>query len=348
MKYLVIAALTCALLGCQQAGRQGRGDYSATFAQCNDLPSCDQLVATSGQGDVERANAYASRARVLANLGRTDDALKDADAATKLDPGNQALMLFKISLAGSMESGAGCTDGADTVSRLKACDAWVARESNSPKQADALDARAAALADAGRFADALADLDRADRLRPQRQDAELHRALVLTLAGDYPKALAVARKAVADSIFDDAHLLDVEGELLYLTGEREQAVKAFDASYKADDQAVRAKFWSAIIRLELKQEAAGYLRALLGHPMMSPLGAAIIRFRLREGDEANVLNEAKMSGPDAPCIAYFNIGHDAWIRGDRSGARAAFQQAVDTGRTALPEYRAAKLILQKL
>jgi hypothetical protein len=55
-----------------------------------------------------------------------------------------------------------------------------------------------------------------------------------------------------------------------------------------------------------------------------------------------------MSGPTAPCIAYFNIGHDAWLRGDLKAARAALQQAVDSGHGELREYRAAKLLLTKI
>src|SRR5205823_3908408 len=138
-----------------------------------------------------------------------------------------------------------------------------------------------------------------------------------------------------------------KAELLYLTGDRPRAVEAYEAEYRANPQSVMSKYWSAIIRMELSRDARSDLRTLLADPMMSPLGAAIIRLRLREGGQDTVLSEAKLSGPDAPCIAYFNIGHDAWLRGDRSAARAAFQQAVQSGRTALPEYRAAKLFLDK-
>ncbi len=224
----------------------------------------------------------------------------------------------------------------------------LARDRGTPTEAFALDHRAAALADAGRYGEALADLDKADRLRPGRIDGDFHRIIVLTLSGDYAKALSAAKAAVTDSIVEDENLLGAEGELLYLTGDRDGAVKAYDAAYKANDKTVMAKFWSAIIRQELHQSAIADFRSLLSHPMMSPLGAAIIRMRLHEAGQEPVLKEAQLSGPTAPCIAYFNIGHDAWLRGDLKAARAALQQAVDTGRAELREYRAAKLLLTKL
>ena len=330
---------------------QDEATIKGAFVMCGlqqVLIACDDLVKMPGLNAVVRSNAYATRAGVLAKLGRTDEAMRDLDEALRLNPGNQAVLRFKAMLLGGGVQGATCEGAADPATRLKACDAELARDRGTPTEAFALDLRAAALADAGRYEEALADLDKADRLRPGRIDGDLHRIMVLTRAGDYAKALAQAKAAVADSIVEDENLLGAEGELLYLTGDRQGAVKAYDAAYKANDKTVMAKFWSAIIREELHQTAAADLQALLGHPMMSPLGAAIIRMRLHQAGQGPVLSEAKLSGPTAPCIAYFNIGHDAWLRGDMAAARAALQQAVDTGRTELREYRAAKLLLTKL
>jgi tetratricopeptide (TPR) repeat protein len=350
-------AAALALLGFLFAAKpllaQDEATIKGAFIMCGSqqvLIACDDLVKMPDLSDVTRSNAYGVRAVVLARLGRIDDAKRDLDTALKLDPGNKEVLRFKALLlasAGSLD-GAACEEATDPAARLKACDAELARDRGTPAEAIALDRRAAALADAGRYSEALADLDKADRLRPNRIDSELHRIMVLTRSGDYAKALSTAKAAVADSIGEDEDLLGAVGELLYLTGDREGAVKAYDAAYKADDKTVMAKFWSATIRQELHQSAVADLRALLGHPMMSPLGAAIIRLRLHEAGPDPVLKEAQLSGPTAPCIAYFNIGHDAWLRGDLSAARAALQKAVDSGRTELREYRAAKLLRSKL
>jgi len=348
-------AAALALLGLLFAAKpllaQDEATIKGAFIMCGSqrvLIACDDLVKMPDMSDVVRANAYGVRAAVLARLGRIDDARLDLDTALKLDPGNKQVLQFKALLLGADLDGTACEQAPDPAARLKACDAELARDRGTPAEASALDYRADALAEAGRYSEALADLDKADGLRPGRIDGDLHRIMVLTRSGDYAKALSKAKAAVADSIVEDENLLGAEGELLYLTGDREGAVKAYDAAYKANEKSVMAKFWSAIIRQELHQSALSDLRALLTHPMMSQLGAAIIRLRLHEAGPETVLKEAQLSGPTAPCIAYFNIGHDAWLRGDRVAARAALQQAVDTGRSELREYRAAKLLLTQL
>jgi len=352
MKWLAGAlGLLGLLFAAEHALAQDDATIKGAFIMCGPqrvLIACDDLVKMPDLNKVVRSNAYATRAGVLAQLGRLDDAKHDIDEALRLDPNNKTAVLFKTMLLGGGLDGATCEQGADPATRLKACDAELARDRGTPAEAFALDHRAATLADAGRYSEALADLDRADRLRPGRIDGDLMRIAVLTSSGDYAAALTKAKAAVADSIVEDDNLLGAEGELLYLTGDREGAVKAYDAAYKSNEKALMAKFWSAIIRLELHQSAATDLQALLDHPMMSPLGAAIIRMRLKTGGQDAVLKEAQLSGPTAPCIAYFNIGHDAWLRGDSKAAHAALQQAVDTGHTELREYRAAKLLLAKL
>jgi tetratricopeptide (TPR) repeat protein len=350
-KLLAVLALLGLFCAAAPALAQDEATIKGAFIMCGTqqvLIACDDLVKMPNLNKVVRANAYGTRAGVLAQLGRTDDAKHDIDEALRLDPNNKQILLFKMYLLGGGGDGALCAEGADPAARLKACEAELARDKGTPAEAAALDSRAAALADAGRFSEALADLDKADRLRPGRVDGDLHRIMVLTQSGDYATALSKVQAAIKDSIFDDDNLLGAEGELLYLTGDREGAVKAYDAAYKANDKTLMATFWSAVIRLELHQNATADLQALLSHPMMSPLGAAIVRLRLHQAGQEAVLKEAELSGPTAPCIAYFNIGHDAWLRGDLKAARAAFQRAVDTGRTALREYRAAKYLMSKL
>ncbi len=353
-----VLPLLALLLFVGPVAAQDEATIKGAFIMCglqHVLIACDDLVKMPDLNNVVRANAYVTRAGTLLSLGQMDAAKADVDKALALDPSNavalQAQTLLEQAKPASGDKLAldACLNQADSNSRLKACDALVTSQAyDKAREAAALEMRAKAFVDAGRFDEALADLDKADRLAPDRQDAALHRIMALTLSGDYAKALSKAKAAVADSIVADENLLGAEAELLYLTGDRDGAVKAYDDAYKANDQSVMSKFWSAIIRQELHQTAIADLRALLTHPMMSPLGAAIIRLRLHETGQDPVLKEAQLSGPTAPCIAYFNIGHDAWLRGDLAAARAALQQAVDTGRAELREYRAAKLLLTKL
>jgi len=357
MKWTGIALLALLLAAGRGAAAQDEATIKGAFIMCgvqHVLIACDDLVKMPDLNNVVRSNAYGTRAATLIGLGRVEEAKRDLDEALRLNPSNSLIVKMQAMLQQAESTGGAgdlqrCETETDGASRISACDRLVASEgSDTTGEAAAFELRAKAYLDAGQFDKALADLDAADRLRPNRQDAALHRIEVLTRAGDYPKALQVAHKAIAGSTVDDPDLFHAEAELLYLTGDREGAVKDFEASYKAEPTAVMARYWSAIVRMELKQDASADLRALLSHPMMSPLGAAIIRLRLHEGGEDVVLNEAKLSGPDAPCIAEFNIGHDAWLRGDKVRARTALQAAIDTGRTDLPEYRAAKLVLSKL
>jgi tetratricopeptide (TPR) repeat protein len=319
-----------------------------------DSRACDRLVATPGLSNTVRANAYGTRAGVWLHMGRIEAAKADLEQALKLDPGNTVAqrglaMLKQVSPNDQRVVLAACTREIDLDAKLKACNTLVASGARDDTgKAAAFELRARAFLDAKRFDEALADLDAADRLAPQRQDAALHRVQTLTEAGRFPAGLQAVRAALAKSGGANPDLLHAEANLLYLSGEREAAVTAYDKLYSVAPQAVMTKFWSAIIRQELRKDSTDDLRALLGDPMMSPLGAAIIRLRLQEGSEADVLKEAQVSGPTAPCIAYFNIGHDAWIRGNAPAAKLAFQKAVETGSSQLAEYQAAKLILAQL
>jgi hypothetical protein len=71
----------------------------------------------------------------------------------------------------------------------------------------------------------------------------------------------------------------------------------------------------------------------------------------RSGDYAKALNKAKAVVADSIVEDENLLGAESellYLTGDHKAARAALQQAVDSGRTELREYRAANLLLTKL
>jgi tetratricopeptide (TPR) repeat protein len=339
------------------AAAQSEDIIKGAFVMClqGAVVACDDLVKMPDLSATVRANAYDTRAGTLMQLGRFAEAKSDLDEAFRLDPSNQTVARLRTLLSGMVQqNGAtvalmGCESSGDPTARLQSCSALIdATKGNPVGQASAYDLRAGVFLDLGKSSEALGDLDAADRLAPHREGAALHRVTVLTASGDYSKALTLASSAIGAASFADPRLLQMKAELLYLTGDRRAAVDAYEKASQASPGAIKPRFWKAIIRMELHEDAADDLRPLLTNPMMTVFGAAIVHLHLHDGSAEAVMREVPVSGPDAPCIAYFNIGHEAWLRGDAAGARKALQAAVDTDRRLLAEYRAAKLILQQL
>ena|SRR5581483_9128359 len=97
----VAAFMVWGLAACQQPGGASLKDSVDQCTTHRDLAACNDAVNMPGLSDADRAQAYAARARTFANLGRNDDALRDIDAAIKLDHGNKAFVIFKLVLIGS-------------------------------------------------------------------------------------------------------------------------------------------------------------------------------------------------------------------------------------------------------
>src|SRR4051812_23542960 len=121
-------AAVLALLGLLAAARpllaQDEATIKGAFIMCGMqqvLIACDDLVQMPDLNNVVRANAYATRAGVLARLGRIDGAKRDLDQALKLDPSNKQVLQFQALLLGA--GAAACEQAVDREARLKACDA---------------------------------------------------------------------------------------------------------------------------------------------------------------------------------------------------------------------------------
>jgi len=356
-------AAALALLGLLFAAKpllaQDEATIKGAFIMCAQqslMIACDDLIAMPNLSDTVRSNAYGVRSSVLARLGRLEEAKHDIAKALELDPGNAPAAKFRAVLLGLKQSPEmtvfdRCQHDPDTKSRIEACSAFVKQYASDPaRQAAAFDLRAAAFNAEGAYDKAIADLAAADKLAPDREGALDHMVVTITQSGDYARALRVLEDGAKRGKISTDMMMSRAG-LRYFMGDRTGAVVAFDAASTQQPNLVMAKFWSAIIRLELHQDAERDLRRLLDDPMMSPLGAAIIKYRLGEGSRQAILAETtKIPGKEGQtglCMALFNLGHDAWIHGKASDADQTLGEAVQTCDPTAAEYQAAKLLLAR-
>jgi tetratricopeptide (TPR) repeat protein len=247
-----------------------------------------------------------------------------------------------------------CAKRPNIAERIAACDDLVKQGQPNPlKQATILDLRAAAFLENNESDKAIIDLKEAMRLAPTYDPAAEHLIVAQFWAGKYGEALQTTNdKLESPGGLSVASLLHHQGNLLYLTGKRTEAIAAYDNAHENDPMSAVAYFWAAIVRLEQGDDARAILRALSLQPMLGEFGMTMARLRLGEASEAEVLAQANAvdgeAKNDALCMAHFNIGHKAWLEGRREEAQVNFTAAVATGRKRTQEYHAAKLILQQL
>ncbi|TDQ78772.1 tetratricopeptide repeat protein [Dongia mobilis] len=328
-------------------------------AQARDLTACDEFIDMPDLSDTVRSNGYAVRGMVKMQLGDIAGAEADLSWALAVNPNNdlaqRALdMMANSAVDPSTAAFQACAKERNIAERIAACDDLVKQGQSDPlRHATILDLRAAAFLENNESDKAIIDLNEAIRLAPTYDPAAEHLIVAQFWAGKYVEALQTTNnKLKSPGGLSVANLLHHQGNLLYLTGKKAEAIAAYDNAHENNPMSAVAYFWSAIVRLEQGDDAESILRALSLQPMLGQFGMTMAKFRLGEASEADVLaqvnaivGEAKY---DALCMAHFNIGHKAWLEGSTAEAELNFKAAVATGRKRTQEYHAAELILQQL
>ncbi|WP_246645189.1 tetratricopeptide repeat protein [Nonomuraea ceibae] len=201
---------------------------------------------------IHRLVLHANRAQLMAQAGRTDEALIGYGTAIAMDPGYPDYYLDRGNLLHKLGRVAEALADYESAMRL------------GPPFPEPYYNRAEIRFAAGDLAGARADLDHALELDPGFGPAYVNRAGILAGLGEYEAARAdVARGLAADP--GNAHLLAVLGQVEAARGRPEEALAAYDAALAADPGLAAA--WAgrgelAFERGEHHQAVADLTRAL--------------------------------------------------------------------------------------
>ncbi|ACZ90036.1 tetratricopeptide repeat protein [Streptosporangium roseum] len=174
-----------------------------------------------GRHPVHRMVLYANRGRLLAELGRTKEALEEYAEAIAVDP----LFADHYLDRGNLLLRLGLTDEAlaDYEAAIRV----------SPPLPEAYYNRAEVRLARGDLAGGRADLDHVLELDPDHLDAYINRAGVLAVLGLAAEARADVETGLA-LMPGSPHLLTVQGQLDTAAGRFEEAARAFDAALDKD------------------------------------------------------------------------------------------------------------------
>lgn len=165
-----------------------------------------------------RADVHARRAASLLQLGRTEDALVAAARANGIDPRNADAHFHRGQAFAKLELW------------REAAEAFDAAVALAPKVAIRA-ARAPALANVGRFDDALADIDAVIAANPARPEALARRAYILSAAGRAAEALEAYELALKQAP-NDAATIYAKCDLLLGGGDFERGLPLYEVRHK--------------------------------------------------------------------------------------------------------------------
>ena len=362
MRVLFLAAVFCAL-SCLDAARADDADLHLAFQQCGqarDLKACDILVARPDLDTQQRATAYAARGWVRYVLTDLAGARADLMKAQALDAHNDEVEILRDRLSDVDNDPykkwffhCRNRNETDAQKRIQSCTQLIGLK--TPKRESLgqdYELRAHAYIDAGDFADARADLLKAQQLDPVLPGYQADYVIASYASGDYQAALGAAEKAIAGAPYPSGRLLLMRGQLDYLTNQYDKAAEDYRTSLRFNPQDLESIFWLDLMRLEQHQDVTADLQHLLASLNPANLATATVRFQLGlmtpDAFMAIANQGVTDERPERLCIAYFNLGHKAWLTGDTAGARHDFQQALQTNRYILMEYQASKVLLHRL
>lgn len=216
----------------------------------------------------------------------------------------------------------------DLNGALEDCTAAVREDA---RMAKARTLRASIVLAKGDAATALTEYDEARRSRPSDPSVPLARGCSLLLLGREAEALGEFRASlkVNHGLSSDLELRAVAHALIWL-GERRAG--------RADAAAQEIRSYQSFLKEIGRDPRKNHLLCL---PLY--LAGAVSEADLLRAAETAVCRPAQ-----ARCEAWFFVGERKAVDGDRSGARTAFQAALDTGARGTVEHDLAQLRLKDL
>ncbi len=258
----------------------------------------------------EQVSARVKRGNSYYALGRIDRAVADYSAAIAARPDHVEARFNRgiIRFARGDISGAVADYGAAIAAE--------------PDRVDLRNNRAVALLRLGRYADAIKDYDHALELAPEYLSALRGRARAHFYQGDFTAAAADYRR-----------VLGLGPASLY-------SRLWFHIALKRSGQDGGQAF---------RELSPAYLEAWPG-PIIRLFLGEVTPAQVVEGLETggNVDTKNARARLERACEAYFFLGEDALIRGERERAVDYFRKAVATGITEFVEYTASKVELARL
>jgi tetratricopeptide (TPR) repeat protein len=344
------AAQRTALAGCAGAAGdaaekckvvQSRCDGSTSAEQCGGrngvapearIAGCTALIGSGDESDIDLVSDYVSRGNAHADRQDYDAAIADYGEALGRDPARAALYYD----------------------------------------------RAAAYRMKGDYDRAIADYDRAIALDPRYEDAFVNRGVAYAAKGDTDRAISEFTTALMLDGSDVAAYRN-RGDAYADKGDLALAREDYDEAIRrapADPDAYRGRGYLHFYAGEFAAAADDLARVLAAEPddvyamLWSHLATAragrasndglarsasarrtdwpspVIELLLgRRTAEATI---ASAGTPAQQCEAHFYVGEEKSLQGDKAGAAAAWQAAVDRCPRSFIEYKGARAELQRL
>lgn len=186
----------------------------------------------------QNTNLLVSRSRLFASSGNTSAALQDAEAAARIAPGDQELVLWPLHIEASGIANGSVPNPESAIANMTR---GIALE---PRNAVFFYARARANMAANSLNNALADASQAIAIKPDFFDAYMLRANIYHRRGDEAQLIAEAH-AVTNANPDNYKAWIYAGGMLCSSRERSTCMQAFDRSI-----AIKPTAYAYLNRLE--------------------------------------------------------------------------------------------------
>jgi lipoprotein NlpI len=325
----LVGLVLAILLSNRGAAYQFKGDYDRAIQDYGRA-----LQAESGFRSVltERGAAYASK-------GDYHRAIQDFNDAILLLPDDARAFYGRGYVHRRQEDYDRAIQDYDTAIRL------------DPKIAVVYSERGYVYARKGDDARAIQDYDEAIRLEPGDTLSLLRRGRAYFRKGSYERAIRDYDEIIRIDP-KDARALQNKGRALFYLERFGDARGAFTKGVELEPQDAYGSLWLYLARTREGHNGKDELAANAKNLDVQQWPWPIVRFYLGTAAPKDLLRSAESLDPkksrEQRCEAYFYLGEQALMRGDRQEAIKLFQATLDTGVTNFIEYEAAQIELQRL